>query len=183
MKHGNRYIKNLVLSAMFLALGIVLPFVTGQVPQVGSMLLPMHIPVLLCGFICGWPYALLVGFIAPLLRSLLFSMPPFPAVALPMAFELAAYGLFSGLFYKLLKGKMGDTVRVYISLILAMLLGRVVWGIAKYILALLTGSVFTLEMFMAGAFINAVPALILHIVLIPLIIIALQKAHKMPNEH
>ncbi len=181
MQH--KQLVNWILAALFLALCLVLPFLTGQIPQIGSAISPMHIPVLLCGFICGWPYALLVGFIAPLLRSLLFSMPPFPAVALPMAFELAAYGLFSGLFYKLLKGKMGDTVRVYISLILAMLLGRVVWGIAKYILALLTGSVFTLEMFMAGAFINAVPALILHIVLIPLIIIALQKAHKMPNEH
>ena len=164
MQH--KQLVNWILAALFLALCLVLPFLTGQIPQIGSAISPMHIPVLLCGFICGWPYALLV-----------------PAVALPMAFELAAYGLFSGLFYKLLKGKLGDTVRVYISLILAMLLGRVVWGIAKYILALLTGSVFTLEMFMAGAFINAVPALILHIVLIPLIIIALQKAHKMPNEH
>ena len=181
MQH--KQLVNWILAALFLALCLVLPFLTGQIPQIGSAISPMHIPVLLCGFICGWPYALLVGFIAPLLRSLLFGMPPFPAVALPMAFELAAYGLFSGLFYKILKGKLGDTARVYIALILAMLLGRVVWGIVKYILALLTGSVFTLEMFMAGAFINAVPALILHIVLIPLIVIALQMAHKMPNEH
>ncbi|MBQ7915588.1 MAG: ECF transporter S component [Firmicutes bacterium] len=170
---------NLLLSAMFLALCLVLPFLTGQIPEIGAALSPMHIPVLICGFVCGWPYAALVGFIAPLLRTLLFGMPPFPTVAVPMAFELMAYGFFSGLIYQLLKK---TTVNIYVSLIGAMLLGRVVWGVAKYIFALLTDSAFTLQMYLAGGFIEAVPALILHIALIPVIVIALKKAKLIPNE-
>ena len=66
MKNSN--VKNLALSAMFIAIGQVLPFFTGQIPQIGNMLLPMHIPVLLCGLICGWKYGALVGFTTPLLR-------------------------------------------------------------------------------------------------------------------
>ena len=71
----NPRVQNLALSAMFMAIGLVLPFLTGQIPQIGSMLLPMHLPVLLCGLICGWQYGGLVGFVLPLLRYLLFGMP------------------------------------------------------------------------------------------------------------
>ena len=92
----NSYIKKITLSAMFLAIGLVLPFLTGQIPEIGSMLLPMHIPVLLCGLICGWQYGGAVGLIVPLLRNLLFGMPPMPG-AVSMAFDLAAYGLIIGL--------------------------------------------------------------------------------------
>ena len=95
----NQSLKNLTLTAFFIALGIVLPFLTGQIPRFGSMLLPMHIPVFLCGLICGWPYGLAVGFILPLLRSLLFSMPPMYPVAIAMAFELATYGFVAGILY------------------------------------------------------------------------------------
>ena len=80
MKTGSRAYANrlrrLVYSALFLALALLLPFLTGQIPQIGSALNPMHIPVLLCGFVCGWPWGLAVGLIAPLLRHLLFGMPP-----------------------------------------------------------------------------------------------------------
>ena len=88
-------VRALVLSAMFLALGLVLPFFTGQIPQVGSMLLPMHLPVFLCGLICGWQYGAAVGFVTPLLRMSLFGMPPL-LTAVAMAFELAAYGGVAG---------------------------------------------------------------------------------------
>lgn len=169
-------LKKWIISGICLALCYLLPFVTGQLPQIAQAISPMHIPVLICGFACGWPYGLLVGFLGPLLRSLLLGMPAFPANAVPMAFELAAYGFFAGLFYKLLPKK---TVYIYIALILSMLLGRFVWGIVKYIVSTAMGSAFTFQMFLAGAFINAVPALILHIVLIPLVVIALQKARVM----
>lgn len=75
-KNVKNYIWNLVLSAMFMAIGLVLPFFTGQIPQIGSMLLPMHLPVLLCGLICGWQYGGVVGFVLPLLRYVMFGMPP-----------------------------------------------------------------------------------------------------------
>ena len=84
----------LVVAALCLALCLVLPFITGQIREIGNMLCPMHLPVLLCGFLCGWPYGLAIGFIAPLLRSVLFGMPPLFPTALAMAFELAGYGFF-----------------------------------------------------------------------------------------
>ncbi len=166
-------VRKLTYSALFLAIALVLPFLTGQIPQIGSMLSPMHIPVLLCGFICGWPWGLAVGFIAPLLRSVLFGMPPMVPGAVSMAFELATYGCVAGLLYRLLPRK---TVSIYIALVIAMIAGRIVWGIARLVLAGLTGSKFTWALFMAGAFTNAIPGIILHIVLIPVLVIALERA-------
>jgi len=98
----------LTLSGLFLALCLVLPLLTGQIPQIGSALSPMHIPVLLCGFVCGWPYGMAIGFIAPLLRGVIFGMPPIFPVGIAMAFELAAYGALAGLFYKILPKKIPD---------------------------------------------------------------------------
>ena len=166
-------VRKLTYSALFLAIALVLPFLTGQIPQIGSMLSPMHIPVLLCGFICGWPWGLAVGFIAPLLRSVLFGMPPMVPGAVSMAFELATYGCVAGLLYRLLPRK---TVSIYIALVIAMIAGRIVWGIARLVLAGLTGSKFTWALFMAGAFTNAIPGIILHIVLIPAVVIAMERA-------
>ena len=163
----------LVLSAFFIALGLILPFLTGQIPTIGSRLLPMHIPVLLCGFACGGVPGLLVGLIVPIFRSLLFGMPPLFPTALAMAFELAAYGLTAGLLFRLLPKK---TLSLYISLIASMVVGRAVWGVASWILYTMSGSAFTWKLFMAGAFINAVPGIIVQLILIPLIVIALQRA-------
>lgn len=171
-------VKKLVLAALCLALCLVLPFLTGQIPQIGAMLSPMHIPVLLCGFLCGWPYALVVGLIAPLLRHVLFGMPPI-MTALVMTFELAAYGAFSGIFYKLLPKK---NAYLYVALILAMLAGRVVYGVASLIILGISGSAFTFQAFLTGAFLTAWPGILCHIILIPLIVIALKKANLMPND-
>lgn len=165
-------IKKLVYAAVCLALALYLPFLTGQIPEIGSMLSPMHIPVLLCGFICGWQYGVAVGFIAPLLRHMLFSMPPMP-MALIFAFEFAAYGCIAALLYKALPKKAGY---VYLSLLGAMLGGRIVWGIGRALLAGISNTVFPFGAFLAGAFIDALPGIILHIALIPPIVIALKKA-------
>ena len=166
-------IRNMVLAAMCVAIGLFLPFLTGQIPEIGAKLSPMHIPILLCGFMCGWQYGLIAGFILPILRSLIFGMPPMIPTALAMAFELAAYGALTGLFYKLLPKKPAF---VYVTLILAMLLGRVVWGIAQVVILGATGGSFTFAAFIAGGFTNAVPGIILHIVIIPPIVLALKKA-------
>ena len=166
-------IRKLTYAALFLALAIVLPFLTGQIPEIGSMLCPMHIPVLLCGFLCGWPWGLAVGFIAPLLRSVLFGAPPMFPGAVAMAFELAVYGAVSGLLYRLLPKKKWS---IYASLIIAMLAGRAVWGIVRLILAGLSGKGFTWAAFLAGAFTNAVPGIILQIVLIPVLVMILDRA-------
>ena len=165
-------LRHLVYAAVCLALCILLPFLTGQIPQIGSALSPMHIPVLLAGFLCGPWWALAVGFVAPMLRHVWMGMPPL-ITAIAMSFELAAYGLFSGLLYRLLPKK---TVNIYVSLIGAMILGRIVWGIAMVVISGVTGSAFTWSAFMAGALLNAVPGIILHIVLIPILVLALKRA-------
>lgn len=169
-------VKNLTLSAMFLALCMILPFITGGVPRIGNAISPMHIPVLICGFVCGWQYGAAVGFIAPLMRSLLFSMPTMYPIAVSMAFELAAYGLLCGLLYKAFPKK---NVYIYPALIISMLGGRAVWGIARYIMAGLSGSEFSMAMFVAGAFTQAVPAIICHILLVPPVVMAFKKTKLM----
>lgn len=169
--------KRLTLSAMFLALGLLLPFLTGQIQTIGNMLSPMHIPVLLCGFVCGWPWGLAVGFITPLLRSLLFGMPPLVPIALAMAFELAAYGALAGILYKKLPKGLPY---IYLALVLSMLLGRLVWGIASFIIFSLQSSAFTFPMFLAGAFAKAWPGIILHLLIIPPIVLALEKGKLIP---
>lgn len=173
MKHRTS-IRHLTLAAMFLALALVLPFLTGQIPQIGSMLLPMHLPVLFCGLICGPFYGAVVGFIAPLLRSMIFGMPPMFPTATAMAFELCTYGLVSGLVYSHVKHQNIKTV--YLSLLTAMVSGRIVWGIVEVILMNLQGSSFTFQAFLSAAILTAVPGIILQLVLIPVIMAALNKA-------
>ena len=168
----NEKLLKMVLAALFLALAFVMPFFTGQIPEIGQMLCPLHIPVLLCGFICGWKWGLQVGLIAPLLRSLTLGMPPLFPTAIAMSFELAAYGFVAGFVHKLLPKKHPY---VYVSLISAMLVGRIIWGISMIILLGIKGGTFTFAAFIAGAFINAVPGIIVQIVLIPIIVILIKQ--------
>ena len=170
MKKTN--VKTLVLAALFLALGLVLPFLTGQIPEVGSMLCPMHIPVLLCGFFCGWPWGLAVGLITPVLRSLIFGMPPMFPTAVCMSLELATYGLVSGMLYHKLPRKNAS---VYAALLTAMVAGRLVWGVARFLCAGLDVTAFGLSAFWAGAVTTAIPGIIVQIILIPILVLALEK--------
>ena len=168
----NKNITKLILSALFLAMALVLPFLTGQIPEIGSMLCPMHIPALLCGFFCGWPWGLAVGLIAPVLRSLLFSMPPMYPMAVCMAFELATYGAVSGYLYGKLPHKKSS---IYVSLLTAMVAGRLVWGLARFICSGLDVSAFGLSAFWSGAVATAIPGIIVQILLIPVLVMALEK--------
>ena len=163
-------VRKLTYSALFLALAMVLPFLTGQIPEIGSMLCPMHIPALLCGFMCGWPWGLAVGFISPLLRSM-SGMPPI-WIAIPMAFEMATYGAIAGLLYRKLP-KTGW--RIYASLISAMVAGRLVWGLVKFLLAGLQGTEFSLALFLSGAVTTAIPGIILQLILIPILVVVMER--------
>ena len=171
-KKKNR-VTTMVTAAICLALCLILPFITGQIPQIGSALSPMHIPVLLCGFLCGPVYAAAVGFAAPLVRFMLFGMPPLFPTGAAMSFELLTYGLVAGVLYGMLPRRKSS---IYVSLLCAMLAGRVVWGVVQVLFSGVTGSAFTWSAFMAGAFINAVPGIIVHIILIPVIVMAVEKA-------
>ena len=163
----------LLLSAMFLAFGLGLPFLTGQIPQIGKALLPMHLPVLLCGFICGAPWGLMIGFITPPLRSLLFGMPIFFPTSISMAFELCAYGFLAGFLYR--RSHRHSVIAIYRCLMLAMIGGRLVWGLAQFVLLGISGGTFTLGAFLVGAFTASIPGIVLQLVLIPTIMIALNR--------
>lgn len=183
LKIGGVSLKNtkttkLTLSAMFLALGFVLPFLTGQIPQIGNMLLPMHIPVLLCGLICGWQYGFVVGLCLPLLRSMIFGMPPIFPTGIAMTFELAAYGLIIGLIYQ--RAKQKNVLSVYTALICSMLGGRIVWGIVRVLLTGVGSNAFTWKLFMEGAFLTAIPGIILQLILIPVLMAALSRSKLVP---
>ena len=172
MSSNGKSVKNLVLSSFFLALALVLPFLTGQIPQIGSAMCPMHIPVLLCGFFCGtWP-ALIVGLTAPLLRFLLFGMPVLVPTGISMCLELAAYGVIAAVLYQVLPKRKPY---VYISLIGAMIAGRAVWGIVRVLFYGLGKYEFGWAMFWAGAFVNAIPGIVAQIILIPILVITMER--------
>ena len=175
----HNHVQKLVYSALCLALCLVLPFLTGQIPEIGSMLCPMHIPVLLCGFICGPAWAAVIGAIAPLLRNVLFGMPPLFPTGVAMCVELAVYGLVSGVLYLNLPRKK---ISIYIALIAAMMLGRVVWGVVRYVIAGIQGNSFTWAMFLSNAVTSAIPGIILHIVLIPVLVMALEHVAPKPKQ-
>ena len=167
----------MVLAALFLALAYVLPYLTGQIPEIGAMLCPMHLPVLLCGFVCGWQWGLAVGLVAPLLRSLLTGgFPPMFPTAVCMAFELATYGLIAALALRVLPRRRFS---VYPALLIAMLAGRLVWGCAMLLLVGARGG-FGWSVFLAGAITNALPGIVLQLVLIPPTVWLIERIH--PNQ-
>ncbi len=169
----NERVKRLVLAAMFLAIGLILPFFTGQIKEIGNMLLPMHLPVMLCGLVCGWNYGGIVGFLLPLLRSVVFGMPQIYPNAVAMAFELCAYGFLIGIFYQIFKRK--NILSVYGSLLLSMLGGRLIWGLAQTILLGLSGKGFSLTVFWVSGFAKALPGIVLQLILIPSLMLLIQK--------
>ena len=164
--------KQLTLTAMFLALSITLPFAFHGVANAGSIFLPMHIPVLLCGIICGWPYGLACGILGPLLSSLSTGMPP--AAYLPsMVCELAVYGMVAGMLTR--KMRTGKKVfDLYLPLVCAMLSGRVCYGILNALI-FKAGS-YSLTVWLTGAFITSLPGIVMQLILIPALLYVLEEA-------
>lgn len=166
-------VRRLTLSAMLMAVGMLLPFLTGQIQHIGNMLCPMHLPVFICGMICGPFWGLAIGAILPVLRSMVFGMPVLMPAAFAMAFELAAYGFVSGHLRK----KLPKTLpMLFVSLICAMLLGRIVWGLVSVPIYGMAGKAFGWQIFMTNGFINAVPGMILQLIAVPTVVSALEKA-------
>lgn len=164
--------KRLILAALCVSLGVVLPIAFHSIANAGSIFLPMHIPVLLCGLICGWPFGLACGIITPLLSSLLTGMPPM-AYLPSMAIELAVYGLVSGLLMRGIKtGKL--VLDLYLSLLGAMLAGRVVFGLFNALI--FRAGAYSLAIWTSAAFITALPGIVIQLLVIPVLILALKKA-------
>ncbi len=178
MKTREKTLK-IVLAALFLALAYLLPFVTGQIPEIGSTLCPMHIPVLLCGFLCGWHAGLSVGLISPLFRSLTVGMPVFFPMAVCMALELAAYGAAAGAVHRILPKKKPF---IYCSLLIAMILGRLVWGASMFLCVGMSGVSFSFGSFLAGAVTGSIPGILLQILLVPIFVMILDNPGLFPRK-
>ena len=170
--------RDAAVAAMLMAVGLFLPFLTGQIQQIGNMLLPMHLPVFLCGLICGWKWGLAVGFILPLFRFVLFGMPLIYPQGIAMAFELATYAAVAGALYA--HSRWQCVRALYRCLIAAMIAGRIVWGVAEVFLLGIGPEGFTWQMFIAGAFLNSIPGIILQLIAVPAIMAALNRTGLVP---
>lgn len=164
--------KQLVLAALCVALGVVLPVAFHSIPNAGSVLLPMHIPVLLCGLVCGPVYGLLSGILTPLLSSMIAGMPPI-AYLPGMLCELAAYGLAAGVLRRFVRtGKR--PLDLYIQLVSAMLIGRLVYGVMNALI--FSAGNYSFAVFVSGAFVTALPGIVIQLVLLPAVVLLLEKA-------
>ncbi len=155
--------KKLTFAGLFLALAVLIPMVFHLTGIAGPIFLPMHIPVILCGFICGKKYGLLVGAIAPLINTLILGMPVLYPIGIAMVFELAAYGFFAGLLFK--KSK-----RVMPALIGAMVLGRIIRILATFLITVPFGAVFIFKGILVAIFVTSIWGIIIQLVLIPLVL-------------
>lgn len=169
----------LVISALMLALSIILPTVISMGNQrLGQIFLPMHIPVMLCGIICGTPYGIIIGLASPLLKSIVTGLPVI-ATAVSMAFELATYGGMCGMLYKLFSKKIGF---IYPNLLISMIIGRIVSASINYLISTASDNEFVLKSFIMLTTVNALPGIVIQFALIPLIVLSLRKTRFMLNE-
>ena len=168
-------VKKLVLTALCAALCLVLPMAFHAIPNAGSVMLPMHIPVLLCGLVCGWPYGLVCGILGPLLSGVLTGMPPM-AMMPSMMVECGVYGLVTGLMMKFIRtGKLLPDL--YISMLTAMALGRIVSGLAKALIFTPGAAPFA---WVTTSLVTGIPGIVIQLVLMPLVIFALTRARLIP---
>ena len=166
-------VKKLVIAALCVAIGVALPQAFHAIPQAGQIFLPMHLPVLLCGLLCGPLYGLLCGAVTPALSSLITGMPG--AAVLPsMICELAVYGLVAGVLVGLVRTK-SQPANVYISLITAMLCGRVIYGVVNALV--FQAGEYSVQIWLTASFVTALPGIVIQIVVIPVVILSLQKLH------
>lgn len=167
--------QQLIIAAVLLAVALFLPFLTGQIQSIGSMLLPMHFPAFLAAYLLGPIWGLIIGALSPLLRTLIFSMPPMPMTAV-MAFEMGAYTLVAGLINNILlrnKPQMDTVPRVLISLISGMIIGRVVYALA---FGAIMGNTLSFQVFFASTVTGAWPGIVLQIILVPIIVQAIERS-------
>lgn len=185
--YTSRKTYRLVISALLLAVGFVLPFITGNIQAIAKVISPLHIPALICGLCCGPAWGAVLGAVMPVLRGLIVGIPVFPTSALPMAFELAAYGFFTGVFYQaLLKKRLWKShlPAMMISLVCAMILGRFVGGAAKALMLAVgvigSKSPYTFAAFFTSYFVSTAVGALIHLILVPAVVLALEKAKLSP---
>lgn len=167
-----RKTRQLVLTSLFIALGVILPQAFHAVPNAGSVFLPMHLPVLISGYVVGPLFGLICGAVTPLLSSLIFHMPPAPVLP-GMLCELAVYGLMTGILSRMLKME-NKAVRTYVILVAAMICGRISYGILNALI--FRAGQYSLQAWLSAAFVTALPGIVIQLIAIPVLIMALRKA-------
>jgi hypothetical protein len=172
-------VKQSIITAVCIALCVVLPLAFHSIPQSGVIYCPMHIPVLICGLVCEWQFGLICGIIGPVISSIVTGMPSI--VDMPsMMIELVIYGVVCALIMKVVHTKK-LYLDLYISLITAMLLGRVTAGVVKALI-FARGSM-TITTWATTYFVTCLPGIIIQLILIPAIYFALQKANLIPARY
>lgn len=167
------------VTAACMALCVVLPLALHVIPNAGTLISPMHLPVLLCGMICGWQYGLVCGLLGPVLSGFITGMPG-PAYLPTMMVELAIYGLVTGLMIRLVRtGKL--VADIYISLLTAMLAGRIVTGVVRALI--FSAGSYSFKAWATGYFVSSFPGIVLQLILIPVLYLSLQKAHLIPARY
>lgn len=173
-------VKKVTISAVCVALCCVLPAAFHSV-GLGTAFSPIHIPVLLCGIVCGGMYGLICGILGPIFSSIITGMPG-TAMLASMVPELMTYGLAAGIMMdKIRTGKL--TSDLYISLGTAMLAGRIVGGIAKALFYMSSGEAFTLAVWISGYFVSTLPGIVCHLIVIPIVVVTLMKARLIPARY
>ena len=169
-------IEAITTMGLLTAVGLILPYVTGHAFGVpGTILLPMHFPIFLMGMLCGPVWGIIGGMVVPLISSLLTGMPAFYPMLPIMMCELAVYGGVSGVLY------YQKRKNLYVSLIAAMVCGRIVHGAVWAMLFLAGGKAVTFVS--AFAFVvDGIPGIVLQLLLIPPIVKSVNKLLKtMPD--
>ncbi len=172
------YVKKLVYTAACTALCVVLPMAFHAVQNAGQVFLPMHIPVLLCGLMCGWPFGFICGLLGPALSCLLTAMPPI-AMLPGMMVECAAYGCVTGLMMCWVHTKC-PMLDLYISMLTAMTVGRVLSGLAKSLIFSPGTAPFA---WVTTSLVAGIPGIVIQLVLIPLVVYGLTKARLLPRRY
>lgn len=172
-------VKQAIITAVSIALCVVLPIAFHSIPQAGMIYCPMHIAVFLCGLVCAPQYAFVCGLLGPAFSCMIMAMPN-AASLLPMMIELAVYGVVTSLIMKFIHtGKM--YVDVYISLTVAMLVGRIVAGLLKALI--FARGEFTIIAWATTYFVTALPGIAIQLVLVPTVYVALEKANLIPSRY
>lgn len=169
-------IKEIAIASLLLSIGLILPFITGNIPTIGVMLSPMHFPIIISGFILGPAYGALLGVLTPLIRSVLFSLPKMPNCIF-MAFELMSYGFISGYIFQKIFKKKYTYKNIYISQICSMIIGRIVYGVIKLIAFkyILGFGAYSINLWLTDVVLMSIPGIIAQLIIIPVLIYTLNK--------
>lgn len=172
-------VKRIVIAAACAALCIVLPMAFHSIPNAGATWLPMHIPVMISGLVAGPAAGAATGLLGPVLSGLLTGMPAAPVLP-PMACELLTYGLVSGLLAD--RVRTGSvTTDLYVSLVGAMVAGRVVNGVLRALI--FSPGSYTLEAWLAASFFSSLLGIVLQLAVVVPIVVSLERAGLVPPRY